>query len=431
MPPGRLSVCKLPFLHVFGGAINTKKRQVKRPLKIAILLPAIATIGIRRQARNLAIALSETKDPVGDVVEVVIGLPRLEEEIWRRQEQELRGGWKGCVVRHLGWERVASDLAGRMYPAAVADVEGVAEVMLPRDWGWNFVDCDAWIVMADAGLGAILPVKPTAYYVRDLAQRYVPAGYAHGIHDEFWARQTDSFRLWRQSPCVFTVDSATATDITSFGGVRRDRIVQIEPQPIRPSLDAVRSNGGARTLLWLVEPSASHDIGAALDGLRLFFAEGGDLKVIVAGEGAAAFAQSSAGQLGGVPMRALSALQHLEVEVVVSDSEVQRLLRRVDMVWSSSVAEGENEGLARAAQAGLPFIGLSYPQNSRFAAQQGVAATWYSESEPAAIADALATAAARERPTRLKASGPAASKSKRSAGHLSVVVERLWSAKVD
>ena len=34
------------------------------------------------------------------------------------------------------------------------DIEGMSEVTVPRDWGWNFQDCDLWISMANPGLGS-------------------------------------------------------------------------------------------------------------------------------------------------------------------------------------------------------------------------------------------------------------------------------------
>lgn len=400
-------------------------------MKIALLLPAIADLGARRQARQLAIALSETTDPAGSPVEVVIGLPRLEEETWRRQEAELRAGWAGCVVRHLGWERVGADLAQRMYPKTVnVDVDGIADVMLPRDWGWNFVDCDAWIVLADAGLGAVMPVKPTAYYVRDLAQRYVPAGFASGVQDAFWNRQTDAFRMWRQSPCVFTTDTATATDITSYAGVRRDRVTTIPALPLEIAGVSPRQSGPTPRLLWLAEPDARHDVAAAMDGLRLLFAEGSAPTVIVAGEGAAAFGEAARAALAGTPQRALSIIPRLEIETLTSEEDIQRLLRRVDVVWGSAVAEGENEAIIRASQASLPFVGFDYPQNRRFAEHLGVKASWYAASTAAAIADALEGALA-----GIERSGTGAATKSRSirkrAGHapISAVVERLWSGR--
>lgn len=400
-------------------------------MKIAILLPAIADIGVRRQARQMAIALSETLDPAGVPVEVVIGLPRLEEEVWREQEQEIRTGWKGCIVRHMGWERVGADLAKRMYPKADSvDVDGIAEVNLPRDWGWNFMDCDAWIVLADASLGAVMPVKPTAFFVRDLAQRYVPEGFASGIQDPFWKRQVDAFRIWRQSPCLFTYDPETATDITSYAGVRRDRVVTV------PMLEHNLPNiiqhiaSDAPRLLLLAEPNARHGFGAALDGLRVFLAEGHTPKVVVAGENLSDFPNQAAAALAGVPQRAFKILPQLEFESLRSEQDLQRLLRRVDFVWGSAVADGQNEAIVRASQASLPFIGLDYPQNRRAAEHFAVNAVWYKTPSASHIADALTNIFGQaERNAASIVRAVSQIKSNRRASPLSTIVERLSGGK--
>lgn len=361
----------------------------------------------------------EEGTPTGDPVEIAVGLPRLPENEWRRQEAEIRAGAPGVVVRHLGWERVETDLAMRMYPGCKADVESIPGLALPRDWGWNFVDCDAWIICANPATGAILPLKPTAYYVRDLAARYVPEAFAGGLDSAYWERQTHAFRMWRQSPCVFTTNAETVSDISSYAGVRRDRIVVAPPLCPAPRIASAPEGG---SLVWLAEPDARHDLTAALEGLRLFQAEGGALQVIAAGEAAYGF-DPVEGQaaLAGVPTRSRRSTLDMQFETVSGERDLGRLLGRATAVWSSAVADGENDGLLRAHQAGVPFVGLRYPQNERLAESLGVQAIFYDEPEPDAISDALHRLAALDvdRSTR---TGP-----KTEPKGWSRVIERLWS----
>lgn len=389
-------------------------------MKIAILLPENPDLGWRWRAQQLAAALMAETDPGGGPIEVAVGLPRMVEPEWRRQEAEIRDGAPGVVVRHLGWERVATDLAQRMYPACKGDLERIGDVALPRDWGWNFVDCDAWIVCANAGMGAVMPLKPTAYYVRDLAARYVPEAFADGINSVYWVRQTMAFRLWRQSPCVFTTDTATANDIASYAGVRRDRIVQV-PQ-LRPAAIVAPARGPATesSMLWLAEPDARHNLSAALEGLRLYQAEGGAMKTIVAGEAAHGF-DPAEGQptLAAVPTRSRRSTLNMAFETVSGERDLSRVLGRIDLVWSSALADGENDGLLRAAQAGVPFVGLRYPQSERLAEVLGVRATFYDTPDAGSIADALKTASV-STPMR------AVAKAKPVPRAWASVVERLW-----
>lgn len=362
-------------------------------MKIAILLPENAGISWRWRAQKLAAALLQEKCPLGRPIEVAIGLPRADETTWRRQESELLEGAPGAVVRHLGWERAPTDMAQRMFPDCRFELEMVPDCALPRDWGWNFVDCDAWIVFAASGQGAVFHIKPTAYYVQDLAERYVPEAFAADVHSIYWTRQAHAFRAMRQARSVFVSDQPTADDVSGYAGVRRSRILQT-PQ-LLPSF-TVRKRERAterQTLLWLVEPDAQHDLANALEGLRIYQAEGGGFDVIVAGEGAYAF-DPIEGQLAlaHVPTRSRRPTTAMQFETVSGEADLQRVIARADWIWSSALALAENDGLLRAASAGLPFIGLRYPQNERLVTRLNVPSRLYDRSEPTLIADALAAA---------------------------------------
>lgn len=327
-------------------------------------------------------------DRAGGKIEVAIGLPRCEEEQWRLQEAEILAAAPGVIVRHLGWERVATDIAQRMYPQCKVECSGISTVSLPRDWGWNFVDCDAWIVFADPRLGAIYPVKPTAYYVRDLAVRYSPRSFALSYDSEYWRVQDEAFRMWRQAPVVFANDPSTVDDIVGYAGVRRLRTC------LTSAALPLGAEGGvaasANNIVWIAEPYIAHDPVAALEGLRLYQVEGGEFSTIVAGAEAFGF-DPREGQvtLGMVPVRSRRSMVHAEFETCTSDTAMRRAVRRAGFVWSSAIADGENEGLLRAASEGVPFVGLKYPQSERLAESHKVKAFFYDRSEPNLIADAL------------------------------------------
>ena len=362
-------------------------------MKIAILLPediAFDTIG---RAAKLASLLTSLKCSGGKSVEVVVALPVGDENLWRRREGEIRSLAPSVVVRHLSWERVESAMALRMYPHVQADLDGIAEVSLPRDWGWNFIDCDAWLIFADAALGAVLPVRPVGYYLRDLAVRYVPSAFASGIHAPYWQRQTDAFRLWRQSRVVFAASVATLNDAASYAGIRRDRLLKVPPLMASGPNGERRPRRGPLSLLWLVEPDARHDLTNALEGLRLFKAEGGQADIVVAGA-RRLDSDDTSSALAEIAAASQNVMGNISHETIQTDEDLRRLLRRIDMIWSSAIADGENEGLLRASAAGLPFIGNLYPQNEALVDRLGIRAFLHQDRRPAAIADELHRACA-------------------------------------
>lgn len=395
-------------------------------MKIAILLPERPDLGWRWRAKELARSLRQTGAPDGGEITVAIGLPREPETDWRRKEAEMLTEDDGVVVRHLGWERVETAMAQRMFPDLEASLDDIPDVALPRDWGWNFVDCDAWIICADAAQGAVAPLKPVAYYVRDLAQRYVPAAFASGLDHIFWRRQDHAFRLWRQAECVFATQAATNDDISGYAGVRRDRIV-LAPQ-LNPALGdaSKRSPGAPIDVLWLAEPYAGHDPAVALEAVRVLRSEGEDVRITVCGEQAYGFDPDD-GQLtlSAVPARARRAAESIACETVADERELARVLSRAKMVWSSALADGEAEGVLRAAQVGVPYVGLRYPQAERLVEELGVEAFFYDRSEAGLIADAL------KRGLSNALSAPASGASMQGdMRDWSSVVERLWSPPV-
>ena len=391
-------------------------------MKIAILLPERADMGWRWRAKELARSLRQSRAPDDGEITIAIGLPREAEADWRKKEAELLTDDGGVVVRHLGWERVEPAMAARMFPDLKASLDDIPDVALPRDWGWNFVDCDAWIICADAAQGAVVPLKPVAYYVRDLSQRYVPTAFASGLDHIFWRRQDHAFRLWRQAECAFSTQAGTCDDISGYAGVRRDRIV-LAPQ-LKPASEHMseRSADAPIDVLWLAEPYAGHDPAVALEAVRILRAEGEDAQITVCGEQAYGFDPED-GQLtlSAAPARARRAAGSIVCETVTGERELARVLSRAKFVWSSALADGEAEGVLRAAQRGVPFVGLRYPQAESLAQELGVKAFFYDRSEAGLIADALKQA--------LSSTTPAATSGlslKDDTRDWAFLVERLW-----
>jgi glycosyltransferase involved in cell wall biosynthesis len=187
-----------------------------------------------------------------------------------------------------------------------------------------------------------------------------------------------------------------------------------------------RSPGAPIDVLWLAEPYAGHDPAVALEAVRVLRSEGEDVRITVCGEQAYGFDPDD-GQLtlSAVPARARRAAESIACETVADERELARVLSRAKMVWSSALADGEAEGVLRAAQVGVPYVGLRYPQAERLVEELGVEAFFYDRSEAGLIADAL------KRGLSNALSAPASGASMQGdMRDWSSVVERLWSPPV-
>jgi len=172
----------------------------------------------------------------------------------------------------------------------------------------------------------------------------------------------------------------------------------------------------------LAEPYAGHDPAVALEAVRILRSEGEDARITVCGEQAYGFDPED-GQLtlSAAPARARRAAESIACETVADERELARVLSRTKLVWSSALADGEAEGVLRAAQVGVPYVGLRYPQAEWLVQELGVTAFFYDRSEAGLIADALKQALSNT------ASAPASGLSpKDDTRDWSSVVERLW-----
>lgn len=358
---------------------------------IGILLPRRPQLADLRRARELAGLLLEASAADGGVRSVAIGLPNVPDTSWRQVEQHLAKDLDGVVVRRLQWEPVPTDHAGRMFPQAAADLDldGIETVHVPRDWGWNFQDCDALIMLADPGLGAPLTIKPTAFYVPDLAVRVVPEAFASSPRDSYWARQTDSFRIWRQAE-VWTPDPATERDLNSYAGVRKQRI-HAAPNLSDGDLPPVsRSPTRQSRLLWFIEPSPLYDLRTAGHALEIYLREGGRLSPLLVGANLDGFdLAAEAPALTALPGPTAELLYSVERQTVQSEAELVRLVSRSGALWSSCLAGGEGAAVLLAGRCGSHFIGPDYSTNREVVSGTRANASLYALNDPLAIVDAL------------------------------------------
>lgn len=363
-------------------------------MKIAILLPTLFDVSALLRARELTRILAGAYKLTEDPVEIAIGLPERPEQLWRAHEEFLRRD-AACpvVVRRLRWEAFPAENVRRMFmlQQLQVDLRGFDQVQIPRDWGWNFVDCDLWFNLADPGQGAVLPLKPTASYVSDLAMRVVPEAYAHGLSDPYWDRQLNAFRMWRRSGVVLCSDPGTASDLVGYAGVRRDSVLMVGSlSDCDVSAQAIRPERDDSKWIWLVEPSQRHASMAAIEGLALYLQEGGSIRPVIATQEPLAFERpETVRSMAGIDQRGKDLLESLELYHYRDYARLSRLLQRCGGIWSSEVAGGEGLALTLARRHGLRFLGQDFAMHQQMVACWGDQALLYASSDPVAIADGL------------------------------------------
>ena len=359
--------------------------------KIAILLPPAHDLGLLRRARQFSVVLNDVSDPDGSHWSTVVGVPRVTESQWRAVEKRLRSDNQRTTVRQLHWETVPVENVQRMYPAIAEsfDLTNIRHVMVPRDWGWNFQDCEAAIMFGDAGLGGVFPLIPTLFYCTDLAVRIAPDNWAQSVHDNYWRLQTDSFRMWRQA-AVATSDPGTADDLLSYAGVRKARIWNVpNVLALAPDRHSDRSALDRSSVAWLFGPGSLYDLENAAKALQIYFAEGGELRPIIVHD---AVRDPNAGELAvcaRLRPDLADVIYGLPSRLVENDDDLFRLLNGCAALWSSRIAGGEGEAPLLARQAGIPFLGADFAINRSTVEQQGVRSILYPQSDPLEIANSL------------------------------------------
>jgi hypothetical protein len=397
-----------------------------RPAKIALLLPPEADWRWlwRAQAfREVIEALGRRQD-VGPL-DLIVGIP-----------DECRASWDHAVAidsaarpfktRHLRWDYVPHAQVEQVYPDLIP-LPGVDQLAVPRDGGWNFADCDLWIVAGDHRIGGVAQLRPTIFYCRDIATRYepdtMPSDHAHGA----WRRQLDSFLSWRGALGVITAHAHTAGDLNSYAGVRRASIflapplwaTLASPAPQRPL-------GPSDALVWFTEPGPEYNNGEVIDALSDYMERGGRRPIIVASQNPDQFNP----RRGAVtPFKsALSANLELLTRVsfakIRSLEDVGELLTPGRAVLYSRSFDGEPEFAAWSLERGLPIACLRTPYTEDLASR-GPSAFLYERGSPRHISQALSRLESTASPVERRVDDPAESRERFAAALFDIAAEVL------
>jgi hypothetical protein len=362
--------------------------------KVAILLPNEWRGGMLRNASALAALLSRTNWPCIGRLKVVVGLLKNGDYNWNEVGQQFAALDGSVSVRRMGWEAWPVTAIRTMFRTLPAFPAAITHCSVPRDYGHNFLDCDAWIIFGSSHEGFVVPARPTAIYCADMIQRYVPQIFGATGHEEHWRRQIATHLGWRRANCVFCTTPQTRTDAISYAGVRASRVLLAPTlvDPIAGSLRLLQTDKHDPYILWITNASAHKNHQSAMEALRLYYRElGGTLPVIVAGSETMLLAPGSGAQLQSSRSvrEATDVLPHLRFVGEVTDATYLRLVSEAAVVWHNVVIDNGTFVAFDAARAGRHFVSSDYPQMRYLCERYGVAARWHKAGEPAAAAAAL------------------------------------------
>ena len=376
--------------------------------KIAILLPNSWRGGMLRNAWVLAGLLAERDWPGIGNVDVVVGLLGRTPYDWQLLRREVAALGPKVSLRRMDWE--SRPVAGlrTIFGSLLAVPPGIAGCSVPRDYGHDFLDCDAWIVFSYSLEGFVVPARPVAIYCADQIQRYVPEIFAGDGEEGRWMRQSETHLGWRHARFVFATTPQTRSDVVSYAGVQNDRALLVptlvDPLGSAASLHAsVHSSGqisgeSEPYILWITNATPHKNHRAVMAALRSYYGEyGGKLPVVVAGIDTNLLAPySGADNLASRSVHeATDVLPNLRFAGEVSNAAYMRLVSGAAVVWHNVIVDNGTFVAFDAARADRHFVSSDYPQMRYLCERYGIAALWHPPGDTTAAAVALLEAGRR------------------------------------
>lgn len=359
--------------------------------RLAIILSAAWRAGMLRNARALARLLVEQRDDL----EVVLAVRRDGPYDWPALEAEVATVPR-TTIRRFQWATIPSPDAVRIYGFPKPEVE---TLMVPRDGGLDFLDCDGWIVFSNSLEGFVIPSRPVGIFCADLIQRHVPEIFGGADAGPLWNLQATTFRSWRKSAFVFSTTPATRQDVIEYAGVAPARAI------LTPTLIDPLAGGGivadvaavpARPyILWVTNASPHKNAVAAVAALKHYYEElAGGLDVVICGQDTGKLNPRSGDRaaLASVFAAEPTVLEHLHFLGEVTDEAYTALVQAAAVVWHNVITDNGTFVAFDAARAGRNLVSSDYPQMRYLCERYGVAATYHRHDDPPGAARALAAA---------------------------------------
>ena len=366
-------------------------------MKLAILLPRWPDLGWIWRVKALVSALPAAAAQANESeLEIAVGVHMGEQDEAVIEAMSLRGT-PGVVVRKYRWEPVDCARASRMFAHVDFDYSGLEIVHVPRDWGWNFCDCDAWLLAPDLHLGAVMLLRPTVLFGRGIPERYDPTFAARHNFKSTQAEQVASLLSWRQVRCVFSSHERTLADFVSFAGLWRHRTLETHPLTM-PAFDAdlmsILGSSPRTNVLCLLDSPDIRGLDAfcraARDALTNRLVAG----IVFAVNGFPGGDGHQRRNMLTARLEAVSALDpaRYRVESFSTVDDLARLLLTSSVVVSLDVTCGEPEALVWATEASCRFVGRRTPQAEAWARLRGLAPQFVDSFEVSALRRAIGQA---------------------------------------
>jgi hypothetical protein len=364
--------------------------------RIAILLPNVWRGGMLRNAFALARLIASHDWADLGKIDVVIGLRREAPYDWMAIESSIKNCGAGVSLRRMEWTSWNVAAASRILPSLESLPEIISDVMLPRDYRHNFLDCDAWIIFGQSIEGHVAPWRPYAVYCADLIQRYVPRIFGSGgpQHHQIWARQLQTFLGWRAARCVFATTPQTQRDVISYAGVPGSRAL-LAPTLVEPLVGTTVSQPSGvnePSIVWVTNasPHKNHAMGVA--AARIYYEElSGTLPLVVIGNDSHLLDPRVGSGIAGADAfkQASEVMRHAHFIGEVSDAVYSRIVQAAAVIWHNVIADNGTFVAFDAARFDRHLVSSDYPQMRYLCERYGVVPIWHRADNPSTAAQAL------------------------------------------
>lgn len=307
-------------------------------------------------------------------------------------------GRAGVQIRDLSWTRAEGTVLERQ---GVKNSSMSCPYIRPQDGGFDFLDCDAWILCDAPTHGVVAPLKSYAIYASSFSQRVMPEIYGADIRSPEWKQNINLIHTHREARTVFVHTERARHDVISFAGVPAERVVRLSPLLDRRSGDpkAASPSFKNRYFLW---PTCGDRNQGQLDAfktlVRYYEDYDGQLDVVITGNGSERLD----------PERLAEAPQAWQEEIRTFARDNQKILARhahfsgyatpdkyaavrqhAVFLWNTVRYGRGASSIVDAARAGTHGLTTDYPQMRSLCSIFGINAVFYPPMDVTQSARAL------------------------------------------